>query len=61
MLNEYEAPEGYYYTNKEQKIFFEGLCICKNDNIENYKLITIEEANEIIKEIEAAEAAAVEI
>ena len=53
--NEYKAPEGYFYTDKEEINFFEGICLGKNDSIDNYHLIKIETANEIIERLQKEE------
>lgn len=53
--NEYKAPEGYFYTDKEEINFFEGICLGKNDSIDNYHLIEIEKANAIIEAMQEQE------
>ena len=53
--SEYKAPEGYFYTDKEEINFFEGICLGKNDSIDNYHLIEIEKANEIIERLQKEE------
>lgn len=50
--NEYKAPEGFFYTDKNEEIFFEGICLGKNDSIDNYHLIEIDKANAIIEAIQ---------
>lgn len=50
--NEYKAPEGFFYTDKNEENFFEGICLGKNDSIDNYHLIEIDKANEIIEAIQ---------
>ena len=53
--NEYKSPDGYYYADKDEINFFEGICLGKNDSIDNYHLIEIETANEIIERLQKEE------
>ncbi len=53
--NEYKAPEGFLYTDKEEINFFEGICLGKNDSIDNYHLIEIDKANAIIEAMQEQE------
>ena len=53
--NEYKALEGYFYTDKEEINFFEGICLGKNDSIDNYHLIEIDKANAIIEAMQEQE------
>ena len=53
--NEYKAPDGFLYTDKDEINFFEGICLGKNDSIDNYHLIEIETANEIIERLQKEE------
>ena len=53
--NEYKAPEGFFYTNKNEENFFEGICLGKNDSIDNYHLIEIDKANAIIEAMQEQE------
>lgn len=52
----YNAKEGYKYCNKEKTFVFEGIAICDGGgSIDDYLLITDEEAKQIQEEQERLE------